>query len=198
VLLRTLADGANAKLLQLLSQGHEISREALDEILTEVIGAPQDNRLIREQMVAGFFAALKLVVDAQRHSVEGAKLDRFLSGNGHEVGEGLSALVQENAALLASEGLVTQEAVRDELVRLFADDVRTLLAIAQPSGFPKGWVNTNAAPIQSYHAFLETLEGLPGEQRARVARALAMKKRGSALLDKWAAICGSFAQGVKP
>jgi hypothetical protein len=187
------ATAANAALLQKLSQGSEISREALDEILAEVVGARQDNRLIREQVVTGFYAVLKLaVIGGRRQFVDGSELHNLLHGSAEEAEERVLALVQANTNLLSSQGLITQSVVRDELVRLYSDDVRTLLAVAQPAGFPKGWVPTNVAPIQAYYLFLETCEGLPSEQRARVARALARKMPGSAVLDKWAALWSSF------
>lgn len=191
------ATAANARLLQQLSQGHEITREALDEILVEVLDTREDNRIIREQMVTGFYTVLKLIVHAHSESTARPELNNLLSGNTHNVEEGVSSMVQRNTTLLASEGLITQEGVRDELVRLFGDDVKTLLAVVQPAGFPKGWVPTNVTPIQAYYTFLETCEGLPSEQRARVARALARKKPGSVVLDKWSALWSSFAEKVE-
>ncbi len=182
---------ANEVLLEKISEGHEVSREAVGDIVVGILGIREDNQAMRQQMVGGFYAVLKLIQD-QQHRIDGLEQQQGPSLSATNLEEEISSLIQENRNVLAGEGLVTRESLRDELVRLFADDVRTLLAIAQPAGFPKGWVATNVKPILAYYDFLEVCEGLEDRQIVRITHALARKMPGSTLLRAWAAMYASY------
>ena len=182
---------ANEVLLEKISEGHEVSREAVGDIVVGILGIREDNQAMRQQMVGGFYAVLKLIQD-QQHRIDGLEQQQGPSLSATNLEEEISSLIQENRNVLAGEGLVTRESLRDELVRLFADDVRTLLAIAQPAGFPKGWVATNVKPILAYYDFLEVCEGLEDRHNVRITHALARKMPGSTLLRAWAAMYASY------
>ena len=128
---------ANEALQEKLFDGREVSREALDDILAGILGIREDNESIWQQMVGGFYAVLKLVQD-QKYRIDALQRQQRPSISATNLEEEVSALIEENGNLLAGEGLVTRVSLRDERVRLFCDDVRTLLAFAQPAGFPKG------------------------------------------------------------
>lgn len=191
------AKEANAILLTKLKDGEEITRNALDRLLLEVLGAREENRVIHEQMVSGFYAVLTLL-SAQQGRISGITLPTLLSGSTDEMREGIAELLDKHGSSLSSEGVVTRETVQEELVRLFSSDVKTLLAIAHPVGFPKGFVPTDATPIQAYHIFLQTCDGLSKKQRARIARALARKMPGSAVLNTWAELSGYYNDESQP
>lgn len=183
---------ANDALLAKLSDSREISRETLSDILAGILDIRADNQVIRQQMVDGFYAALKLV--QQNHErISLLEEQPQLAPGVTNLEEQVCALIHENKATLATEGLLTLESLQDELVRCFSGDVGTLLAIAQPAGLPKGWVPTTVKPIQAYNDFLEAFEGLESASKARIARAIAKKKPGSELFRAWAAIYASSA-----
>lgn len=178
---------ANEALLEKISEGHEISREALDEILAGLLGIREDNQALQQQIVGGFYAVFKLVMQQQdRIGIPGRQEQSSTSAPNLE--KTISAIIQQNKSSLATEGLVTFEALRDELVHRFGDDVATLLAIAQPAGFPKGWVAQKVAPIQAYFQFLETFNNLEKPQQARITQAIARNIPGSDLLRAWAMV----------
>jgi len=183
-------DQANAILMKKISEGHEVSHEALDDLLVGLLGIRVDNQAIRQQMIGGFHAIIKLILHQQNQTKIPERTNQSLTSMLNLEKE-IFVLIQENKSNLAAAGLVTLEALRDELVRLFSDDVRTLLSIAQPAGFPKGWVPTTVTPIQAYSDFLEVCEGLENPQKAQIAQALVRKKPGSTLLRTWSAMYSS-------
>lgn len=180
---------ANKALLEKISEGHEISREALDEILVGILGIREDNQAIQHQIFAGFYAVLKLILQHQdRFGMLGQQQPPTSATN---LDEEVSALVQQDEPLLVSEGLVTVEALRDELVRCFSAEVGTLLAIAEPAGFPKGLMAKEVPPIQAYYKFLGAFDNQTTRQKAQITRAIARKIPGSDLFRTWAAIYAS-------
>ena len=181
---------ANEVLMERISQGQEVSREALRDILVAVLDIREDNQAIQQQMVAGLYAVFKLLLRQQD------LLGTLVPGQKHSTGtaaleDAISSLVQDNQRILAAEGLVTLEALRDELTRLFSDEVGTLLAIVQPAGLPQGLVAVNAPPIQAYWKFLQAFEGLDGIDKSRVSQAVARAKPGSELFRAWASLYSS-------
>jgi hypothetical protein len=183
---------ANAVLLAKLTEGEKITRDALGTLFAEVLDARAENHVIHEQIVSGFYAVLTLLNTQQMHSQCGPRIEKstLLSGSTLEMQQGITDLLEQNQALLSREGVLTREAVQEEIVRLFSGNVKMLLAIVDAVGFPRGFVPVDVPPIQAYHAFLQTCDGLSKKQRARIAKALALKMPGSKVLDTWAKLSG--------
>ena len=179
---------ANEVLLEKISEGHEISKETLDGVLVQLLGIHADNQAIRQQMIGGFHAVIGLILQQQEDQINISDRNNESLIDAPNLEEAISALIQGNTSRLAAASLLTIEALRDELVSRFSGGVATLLAIAQPAGFPKGWVAEKIPPIQAYYQFLEQFYNLEKPQQARITRAISQNIPGSRLLRTWSEV----------
>lgn len=176
----------NSALIVKISEEHEVTREMLRVILNEHTEIRNANMALKEQLISGFYAFFRLISIQNSQILDLMQMQSSTLPLHQVLEERISRFMQENEHHLAEYGLVTREVLRDELVRLFSDDVKTFLAVVQPAGFPKGWVPTNVAPIQAYYAFLERCEGLERQQVAHIARSLSDRMPGSPVMRTWA------------
>lgn len=148
------------KLNELLESNQTISRD----VLSAVFEARSDFQVTHQvllEMVGGMLEQMRIAGAAER--------ERLLSAP--DIG-----LINSN-----HQG-VSEKAVVDELVHLFAGDTNLFLVIIRDAGFPVDGLKANEAPRTLISDFVNNCRGLPPQKLAGTFRSLHARKEGSEIL----------------